>query len=247
MKRFSTAIEMYANSQGFVCDGPDQCHFCSAPCKRVIPHNDKKPITGYKYDTDAKLPGNVYMCVGCWLWQRERITVPFLNGGLKDCQTPKNWGWLIEPGTAKGIRLKSTGTYEPGDDRMALVAKLLKPPHQFALSLVRPGVHNKLYRCPVNDNAEVRADTELRFAIDNREFTYTVYELEAAVKEGPEGTENGVQELCRLLGVEKKSELELMIDADLKAKEEKAGPGRPPALVNTARKVIKKQVVLSGS
>ena len=226
-KVFSTAAELYAHSQGYIHEGPDTCHFCGSACKRLVPHDDVRPVTGYRTITTAKYPANVYMCVGCWLWKRRRLTAFFLDGNLKDGQSPQHHSWWIEPMSCKAIKMP--------DCRQHLIDRLIKPPKQFAISLIRVLPANPLHLCPVNNNESIRADTDLLFAVDGKEFSYTVYELEVALKEGPEGTENGVQELCRILDIRKPEVEEWEIED-----EEKRGRGRPPALVNLARKVVVK-------
>jgi hypothetical protein len=83
-------------------------------------------------------------------------------------------------------------------DLPALRQRLLRPPLRFALSLVTPGVKNDLHLAPVNDHAEVRADTELLFLADGRVMSYSVYELQEAEKTGSNGRWPGVRLLCDL-------------------------------------------------
>ena len=225
-KTFATATELYSNSQGYIHEGPDACHWCGSSCKRLVPHDDAKPIPGQRFITTAKYPGNTYMCVGCWLWKRRRLTAFFLDGALKDGQSPQQHSWWIEPASCKAIAMP--------DCRQNLIDRLLQPPRQFALSFVRFLLQNPIHLCPVNNNESIRADLPLEFAVDGKPFSYTVYELQVALKEGPEGTENGVQELCRILDVRKPEVDEFAED------EEKRGRGRPPALVNLSRKVVVK-------
>lgn len=243
---FVSCSEMYAHSQGFTLDGPDRCHWCTSPCKKLIPHDDARPIPGQRYFTSAKLPGNQYMCVGCWLWRRKRITIHFLTEGLKDGQAPENWNWWLEPTIARAIRLSPISKAEPYTDKAELIERLLDPPHVFGLALAPSGNKNWLHQIPLNQNSSIRADTELYFASEGKTFHYTVYELEVAMKEGPEGTEAGVQELCRILGIQKPIVDGLAEKIEVEESERK-GPGRPPALINLARKNIKgPDVSLSG-
>lgn len=234
MKRYATASEMFANSQGYVSDGPDHCHWCSGKCQRTIAHDDSKPMPGEVWNTTAKLRSNVYMCVGCWLFKRQaKRTAVWLSEGFQDGRVVNQLSWWIEPTRAWAVR--------PLLDRDALIKKLLKPPLQFSLMLLRDAKVNLIHNGKINDNEQgIRADTELWFTLDNVTMRYTVYELEHAMVEGPEGTEPGVRALCDLLGIKKPAEPEFPIE------EEKRGPGRPPALINTARKTIRQVPAMSG-
>lgn len=78
---------------------------------------------------------------------------------------------------------------------------LLKPPIRFFLSLHSTGgPRNELHCTLLNDQPIIRADTELYFTLDNVPQSYTIYELETALKQGGVGRHPGVQTLIRYLG-----------------------------------------------
>ena len=210
-----TAGELYALSQGEKCEGPDECHWCAAPCERKWPHDDPPPLIGFQRKSFARRPGNGFVCAGCRLWRRQRITIEFLGGGLKDIQTPENWSWLVTGGRARALRPKDPA------DREALYEKLLSPPGKFFLAL-RASLPVTLQLAEVNqleDGAE--AGTPLKFTLDNKPLTYTVYELEHALKNGPEGTEPGVRLLVETFG--------------LPVRDESPGAEAPPAAAKKKR------------
>ncbi len=228
------ASEIYAISQGSRCIGSDECHWCAAPCNQFL-HADFRPQqerdVGKLLDGTAKRPGNYYMCWGCWLWRRQRITVCFLGGrkrgivppkpgyaeGFMDIQAPCKHSWYIAEDGAWAL--------SPWDST-ALYEKLLKPPFRFVLSLLsngpamsgvlcHPGVDNLLQLAECNDVESVRGDTPLAFTLNNVRHEYTTYELGEALKNGSgEGCLPGVQALIRTLGLRVKPHIDLEIPPD---------------------------------
>lgn len=186
-----TASELYALSQGARCKGPAKCHWCGSPCERVWMHDDLPPLIGLKRREFARVPGEPYVCVGCWLWRRKRISVTGVGGQIRDGQAPAKHSWLVQKDKAEAVL---------DTDRVELYEHLLNPPLTFSLSLIDNGEDNRLQLQILNDNPEVRADTELKFTFNNIEHSYTPYELKQGLAHGPEGREPGVQTLIRFLG-----------------------------------------------
>ncbi len=205
------ASQLYAQSQGAECQGSFECFWCSAPCHNTWHHTEAPPMIGIKRRTIAKRPGNPFICCGCWLWRRKRLTVRFLEGGYKDVQAPENHSWFITPELAYGIRKES---------HQKLYDLLLDPPPKFVLSLLtEESISNLLQSSICNNNTDIQTGTSLNYTINNVPHTYTVYELTHALKHEPEGTDPGVQSLVRILGPYKAFAPD--------ESEEKRGRGRP--------------------
>lgn len=186
-----TASMLYALSQGDHCQGPQECHWCCAPCEYSYIADD--PIIPFvKNPNQPKRPGNQFICKGCWLYRRRSITVRYLHGGFKDRQCPLDQSWWITNQEAFAIR---------DADFATLYKHLLNPPIPFVLSLL-DGITNinHIHQAFCNCLEELMADTPLLFTINNVKHTYTIYELEQAIQHGPEGKEPGVQALWRFLG-----------------------------------------------
>lgn len=160
------------------------------------------------------------------MFRRASFTARYFDGGLRDRQTGPRNSWWITRMEAVAIR--------PADSQH-LWKLLLKPPHQFALGLAEPGCLNHLHCTIANDMVEVKAGTPLAFTVNNIPHTYTVNELEDAIRNGGSGKEPGVQALMRFLGP-----CQLLAEE----KREKRGPGRPPA--GPDAKVLDKTLARSG-
>lgn len=186
-----SASDVYAQALCAKNEGSYECHWCASASSPQWVHDDSPPTPFVKSKTRAKRPGNPFVCKGCWLWARKRTTVTFLDGTWKDGQCAMNHGWWV---TASGAR-----AVKPQDHGL-LYQQLLKPPHRFLLCLVTPGTHNLLHCAVANDLLEIKSSTPLRFTLDNIEMTFTVHELEDALRNGPTGKEPGVQALVRFLG-----------------------------------------------
>lgn len=208
MSRSFSAPEFYALGQGVLCEGDQECHYCAAPCSREYLHDDPPPTPFVRTITSARRPANPYLCRGCWMFRRKRITIEFLAGGYKDGQCPQNHSWWLTGDGAWALR--------PAD-YPTLYDRLFKPPLDFCLAFVSEGKTNAIQWAGVNCHKSVQADTPLSFTIDNTVYPFTVYELQEALKLGSEGKEPGVRALVSLLGPH---EMEV---------EKKRGPGRPPA------------------
>ena len=219
------ASELYALSQGVQCNGRYSCHWCSAPCGNQWFHDDTPPQIGVRVTQGARRPANPYICIGCWLFRRKRITVSFLRSEkgeftFRDGQSPTRHSWFVTEQCARAIETP---------DFQLLYATLLSPPKRFFLSLLdnrtpANGVENRLHLQVANDVEELRADTVLHFSVNNVPLTYTVFELEelltsADPEESLAGRSPGVHALYRLLGPYKPTPAE-----EPKAKR---GRGRP--------------------
>ena len=186
------ASELFATSQGSICSGEDRCHWCGSSCERLWPHDDPIVPPLFKTKSNALCPGNGYICHGCWLWRRKRVTVPFLVGGFQDGQEAGKHSWWITATGGWAIR---------GADCLPLYRQLLEPPLAFALLLKSADCpRSELHLAVANQHAKVMADTELFFTLDNKPLSYTVYDLDTALKVGEAGQSPGVQALFRFLG-----------------------------------------------
>ena len=195
-----TSPELYATANGAKCEGPDQCHWCGAPCGRLLKHDDVPLGPHFPKSKQApKYPGNSYLCLGCWLFRRRKITVHHLSRDAKgrydwrDGQAPMNQGWWITDAGAWALRQT---------DATLLIALLKRPPRRFSLSfLTTVGTLNLLHQVPCNDVAELRADTPLHFAVDNVPHAYTTHELSQAPRLGSAGLMGGTRFLCGIMGI----------------------------------------------
>jgi hypothetical protein len=186
------ASELFAMSQGSKCVGQEECHWCTSKCSRLWQHDEPAPLYFTKNKSYAKRPGSNYICIGCWLWRRKRVTVFFLDGELKDGQEACNHSWLITKEEAKAINIKKPEDVYP---------VLLAPPKEFSLSFIEAkDQKNFLQMKVVNSYEVIKTETNLEFTIDNIVHSYNVYELQEALKHGGNGKEPGVQALLRLLG-----------------------------------------------
>lgn len=219
------ACMVYARSQGTVCTGDCECHWCGSKCGRQWIHDDPPRLVGQRPNGYSKIPNSPFICAGCWLFRRKRITVPFLHGGYKDSQSPRDYSWLITPDGAWAI-IK--------DSFAKLYEKLISPPPIFCLSLLDGKIENRLQLAFVNQNEQVRADSSFDFTINNIKHTYSIYELEEALKSGDSGgVEPGVRALITLLGPTKLMAFQ---------SEEKKGRGRPveaDKATNRLRRTVK--------
>lgn len=230
------ASELFAKSNQAECSGEDRCYWCSAPCKRLWPHGEPPPIPFVRSYTTAKVPCSGYICSGCWYWRRKRTTVFYLrgNGALKDGQTAAKHSWWVTVDEQYAIQLPQ--------DAIALYERLLNPPKAFFLSLRDGEEYETLLQQGIaNDNDTVKADTTLYFTINNIIHCYTVYELEAALRDkDPVGKEPGVRALIKLLGP-----YELLKHTEKEEEEEKRGRGRPKGLGQDSKDIKESKRVIT--
>ena len=219
------ASVLYARSQGMECEGSFRCYWCGAPCRQTWRHEDRPAQLGVRR-LGVAVPGSPFICCGCWLFRRSRITIPFLGGGYKDGQAPARWGWWIT----------GEGAWAVGpDDAGALYDRLLKPPLCFALLLLRgPGLV-ALHAGVGNLTPEVMLDTPLEFTVANAAYRYSIYELSEALRYGANGKEPGVRVLIELLG-------QYQLPRDMRDGRKR---GRPPLASEQTDGRILKRVVAS--
>ena len=184
------ASELYAQSESVKCEGKEECHWCSAPCRQEWIHDGPLNLPFMPKGEWARCPANNWICKGCWLWRRKRVSVRYLHGLICDGRCPRDHSWWITDTEAFALGL--------GNDWQLLQPMLLKPPTKFCLSIISKPT-NLLQRAVVNENYEIKNDTELRFTLDNVEMSWTVYELEDALTGEANGRSPGVQALVRLL------------------------------------------------
>lgn len=219
-----SASAIYAINQGHECTGDEECHFCATPCTQYYKHGEYvPPLRGRPVGTPGiprARPSSPYVCAGCWLWKRPRVSAHYLSGFLKDGITPKSRDWLITPTECRAIG---------PDCGPSLWKRLFKPPLQFFLCLsTREGsTDNRLQSCKANCNERIKADTTFFYTLHNVVMTYTIYELEQAGKVGTQGREGGVRELINLLG---KIPDELLENVITEIPKEERPLGRTPAV-----------------
>ncbi len=215
------ASELFANAIGLKVFGNEQCHWCGGGCPRTWLHDGPNLRMPFVRNTEqARVPNACWCCVGCWSWRRRRVTVSFLGGGYKDNRTNKDYQWWITPEGALAVRK---------EDYKKLWEHLLNPPLVFSLMLWETGEPNThLHLAVANKKELIRAETKLKFTVDNKEYEYSVYELEEALRHGDSGKDPGVRALIRILGKTELPELE------------KRGRGRP---TNTGERPPLKKII----
>ena len=231
------SCELYARSQSRKCEGKERCHWCGSPCSDAERHDEPPPIPFQRSPRSTALfPNSNHICRGCWLWRRKYLTVCFLDGGLKDRQCPLNYSWIIMSGEAKGIH--------PMSGSAVIYQHLLNPPLLFSLTLLSSGQGpNYIHLTPINDHAKINGDTEITFSLNNKPLSYTVYELESAIRHGPDGRSPGAQALLRLFPPPK----ELRDDLLKNDPQQRDSRGqRPPSIHKEATDTFARTVAASG-
>lgn len=174
------------------CSGSDTCHWCGASTERIWPHDEPVYLPFSKGRSRAKCPGSSYICQGCWLYRRRRVTYNFFDSGFKDGQCLLDHSWLL---TNEGIWILRR------EDYPLLWEFLLSPSLRFSLSLLsNDALKNEIHLTTLNDYPEIKADTQLSFNLDNTVLGYSIYELEHAISKSPNGSQPGVHALLRILG-----------------------------------------------
>lgn len=187
------ASTLFAYSQGAICEGRHECHWCAGPCDDRWVHDDLPPVPFTKTKSSARRPANPYICAGCWLYRRKRVTVHTLSGRMIDRQCLMNYSWFM---TDDDVFVLVDPT-----DLKALYAHILNPPKSFALSFITsPKTDNQIQWVVYNELDKLQADTPIHFSIDNVLSCYTIYELEEGLKHGAKGKIPGVRLLIETLG-----------------------------------------------
>lgn len=228
------ASELFAISQSTSCKGDQECHWCSAPCNRGQLHDDDPPMIGIKRNAQmARRPGNPWICNGCRLWRRPRVTINFLNGSFLDGQTARRHSWWITEEGAQAINPEWTKKEDWSVTYQMLWTKILKPPLRFCLALLDgpSPIENHLQLCVANDLPVVKASTLLSFTVNGVVFRYSIYELKEALRRGQSGKEPGVGELIRLLG-------SCDLHPRIKPEDEERKPGPPIKSAAPLKEVI---------
>lgn len=182
----------------------EKCHWCGNPCEAINRHDDPPPIMGVRSPrSSARMPGSHYICTGCFLWRRGSVTIPFLDDkSWDDRQSPQNHSWWLQETEARAIRLPNS-TRTSSADIPILYNKLIHPPTQeaFCLAMVTSGYVSKLHQAKVNyTSSGFTQNSPIHFTLNNAEHTYTVYELQEAMRTGKNGKEPGVRALLDTLG-----------------------------------------------
>ena len=205
-----------------------RCHWCGAACDDQWPCLDihwSHLNPGQKRPIWAACPGEGWMCKGCWLFKRQRITIQHLDGTWTDRKKTEDFSlWMTESG-CWGVK---------PDQGNFLWPLLLDPPLRFCLALLDgPGHVNHLQLMTTNDNVQgIKSTQPLLFTVNSVKMAYTVYELEQALQAGnTDGTEPGILALVRLLGW---------------PPAEKRGRGRPRKEETNEQRVKKQTVSASG-
>ncbi len=197
------ASELFAKAFKQQCEGKWNCHWCGALCDNRTTHNDPPPGPFQRTKSTARYPASAYICKGCWLFRRQRVTLYFLDGTFKDGQAVEKHSFIL---TEDKLNILQMTDYAP------LYQLLLNPPKIFTLALLTPdpimsgklnvpvGKVNSIQSMFVNENEEVKGETIFKFTINNIPHSYSVYELEQGIRQGGTGREPGVQALLRFLG-----------------------------------------------
>lgn len=168
----------------------------------------------------ARCPSNGYICLGCQVYRRPRVTLHYLKEGFKDGQCLRKHSWWLTP---EGVRILREADYP------TLYQLLLNPPHVFCLVLHSPTrTPVELHLAVLNEHSVLKAETDLIFTLDNVQLSYNSYELEHAIRHGVDGKSPGVQQLLSFLG-----------KPPTLPEKEKNGKGRPVSEENKSQKLIR--------
>lgn len=217
------STELFALAHGHKCSGDQECHWCTGPCERHWIHDDLPIVPFVRTNSHAKRPGNAYICWGCWLYRRGRITVSTLQNELIDRQNLMDHSWILFDNQIKVIKK---------EDKFKLYEILLNPPLVFCLSLLNePSTKNLIQLSILNENEKIFANTPIHFTLNNIQCEYTIYELEEALKtQELTGKSPGVRLLIETIG-----------PCVLKEKE-KRGRGRPPKEDDPDGKIVTRKI-----
>ncbi len=246
---------LYAQACGSVCEGPFQCHWCSAPCKDTWHHSDPPPAIGQRRGSNhAYRPDSPFVCMGCWSYRRRNLTALFLGGGYKDRQCYLDWSWLTTERDVWAIRIGDPQGW--AKDGPALLGFLKSPPSRFILAL-RIGLNAPaplLQTCHINACPVPPPLThEFKFTSNNIEHVYTLHELEECLANAETCAESGARLLADLLrpiptaadAAFKRMEEEGRRGPEAKAKREMTG--RPAGMKNSPDNPADKLAPRSGA
>jgi hypothetical protein len=187
-----TASDIFAISQNSANLGRFKCHWCGTKCDDSFRHDDPPPIPFQVNKSLAKCFGEHWICHGCWLWRRLRVTVTFIDNTYKDSQCAQNHSWWITDKESKAINQSC---------KSLLPNLLLNPPNKFVLSLLDDTkIQNLLHLSVSNDISVIEANTPLRFTINNVVSEYTVYDLKTALEDEEASRSPGVRLLLNWIG-----------------------------------------------
>lgn len=220
--QINSVPDLIAVAHGRRNEGRFKCHWCGSPCGEQWRHDGPPALPFVKATEPTRCPGEHFICQGCFLYRRERVTAIYLEGGYKDRQCLKNHSWYATPGGVWALRFTSN---------KALFDVVMAPPKLFSLSLrTDDKLVNYLQAAVLNTVASPKADTPFHFTCNNVKHTYTVYELECAARTGEEkGLSAGTQLLWHYLAQPR-----------IEVKDEKRdGPGRPTS--DEAQKAAERQ------
>ncbi len=233
-----SASQLYAMSQGVACEGPRKCHWCASPCKELWRHDDVTSVPFERTSSTALRPIEPFVCTGCWMFSRNRVSIRFLNGRMRDGQAPMHHSWWI---TEKGA-------WAVGDsDKSLLLDEVRGPPRKFALMVIStppPSLKvqqpiNHIQLAKANDNKDLTPSSPLVFTIDGVVYEYTIAELESGIKSGPQGLQGGVAALLSLCDVKYKNQsVNLVLEEEPEPKNKR---GRPKPIEDG--RSLKKKVV----
>lgn len=217
-----SASDLFAVSQGSANLGSYECHWCGSKCMQDWRHDEPPSVPFVKNKNQARYPANHWICIGCWLWRRPRVTVSFLDGSYKDGQTASNHSWWVTDKDAKAINQSC---------KSMLHSVLLKPPNSFVLSLKDPSYQNNLHLAVANDISVIKADTILYFTLNNVVSSYSVYDLETALKD---------KEACQSPGVRLLLDWFSPWEVQQRSKVQSVGKPKEIMVTETTKKIIQK-------
>ncbi len=183
--------QIYAIANNGTCEGEMECHWCGSPCKRNFFHDDVLPFTIGGKREYAKKPMSPYICTGCFLFRRKRITVWFPDKEFKDSQAPARHSLLYGKYECLALR-KGSGKF--------IYPKLLSPSLFFVLALIDENQDNPIQHHVSNCFEVISSSMELEFTYNSKPFSYTINDLENALKHGMNGAPPGAAHLVRYFG-----------------------------------------------
>jgi len=218
---------LWAVAHGDTCSGKYECHWCGNPCKDEVVHDDHPPIPFVRNSRSSALrPGNAFICKGCQIFRRKRITVTGLGGGFADSKNSKDFSWWCSERGAWILEKK---------DFPVLYPILLTPPLKFVLALRdSSGGDNVVHMMVCNAHEQIKANTELFFTINGVKHNFCLYDLQSCIVDNIGSSSPGVAALVRFLGKPP--------DIITTSQEKKHDHGRGPKMIESGK--ITQQVVV---